>query len=80
MQYIINESNIDKRIDFYNYIMNNYKLKNMDYKKNMINSKYPFVVDFDKKIFWICSSITCLACSSQNNQIISIEDFKKMVK
>ncbi len=80
MQYIVNESNIDKRKEFYNYIMNNYKLKNMDYKDNMINNKYPFVVDYDNKTFWICSSITCLACASQNNQIISIEEFKKMAK
>lgn len=80
MQYIVNESNIDKRIDFYNYIMNNYKLKIMDSKKNMINNKYPFVVDFNEKNFWICSSITCLACASQNNQIISIDEFKKIVK
>ena len=80
MQYIINESNIDKRKEFYNYIINNYRLKNMDSKDNMINNKYPFVVDFDKKILWICSSITCLACASQNNQIISTEEFKKVVK
>ena len=80
MQYIVNESNIEKREYFYNYIVNNYKLKNMDYKANMINSKYPFVVDFDKKIFWICSSITCLACASQNNQIILIDEFIKIVK
>lgn len=80
MQYIVNESNIDKRKEFYNYIMNNYKIKNMDYKDNMINNKYPFVVDFDEKIFWICNSITCLACASQNKQIISIEEFKKRIK
>lgn len=80
MQYIVKESNINKREEFYDYIMNNYNLINIDSKKNMINNKFPFVVDFDEKIFWICNSITCLACASQNKQIISIEEFKKVVK
>ena len=79
MQYIVNESNIDKREAFYNYVMSNYELKNMDLKDNMVNDKFPFVVDFDEEIFWICSSITCLACASQNKQIKSIEEFKKIV-
>lgn len=78
MQYIVNESNIDKRKEFYDYIMNNYKLKNMKSKKKMIYDIFPFVVDFDEKIFWICNSITCLACASQNNQIISIDEFKSI--
>jgi len=80
MQYIVNESNIEKREYFYNYIVNNYKLKIIDSKKYMINNKYPFVVDFNEKNFWICSSITCLACASRNNQIISVEEFKKIAK
>lgn len=80
MQYIVNESNINKRKEFYNYIMNNYNLINMDSKKNMINNKFPFVIDFNENIFWICNSITCLACASQNNQIISIDEFKNLIK
>lgn len=80
MQYIVSESNIKKREKFYNFIMSNYKIKNMESKRHMINNEFPFVVDFDEKIFWICNSITCLACASYNKQIITIDEFKKRVK
>jgi len=43
----------------------------------MINSKFPFVVDFKRKDFWVCESITCCACAAQNGLIISFEEFIK---
>ena len=77
-QYMIGESNKEKREEFYNYIMSTYQLKVHDSKKEMINSKFPFVVDFKKKDFWICTSITCCAMATQNNKIITIEEFKSL--
>ena len=79
MQYIVNELNIKKREEFYNFLISKYKIKNKTSKYNMINNKYPFVIDLDKKTFWICDSITCLACASYNNKIITINEFNKGV-
>ena len=36
------------------------------------------VIDLDKNILWVCKSITCLACASQNNKIISLDNFIKL--
>ena len=79
-QFIISESDILKRNDFYNYITNNYSLKILyPFKKDkFINNIFPFIVDLKRKEFWICESITCLACAASNNKIITIEKFKKM--
>ena len=38
MQYIVSESDIKKREEFYHFIMSNYKIKNMESKRHMINS------------------------------------------
>lgn len=76
-QFIIQEQDINKRKYFYSYIQAKYKLKN-NIKNNMIdNTKYPIVIDFNEKSFWLCTSITCCACLYQNNKIISIKDFKE---
>ena len=81
-QYIIQESNKIKREEVYNYIKDNYKLKNKyPYKKEkFIESNFPFIVDFNEKIFWICDSITCCACAASNHQILTLEEFEIKVE
>ena len=77
-QYIVQESNKNKREKFYDYLKKIYGL-NTDYpytKKYFIESKFPFVIDFKNNNFWICNSITCCALASSNKLIISIEEFK----
>ena len=71
-QFIIQEPNHRKRIDFIKYILDKYPLQ------NRINSHYPIVLDFDKKELYLLESITCCACAAQNNQIISINHFKNI--
>ena len=80
-QYIIREGNINKRKEFYDYIMNKYNFSNIHYSKDsMINSKFPFVVDFKEKVFWVCESVSCCACAQQAGVIITIDEFKKISK
>ena len=78
-QYIVSESNILKRAYFYDYIINNYSLKILYpfEKEKFINSNFPFIVDLKRNEFWICESITCLACAASNKRIITIEKFKR---
>ncbi len=76
MQYIVQESDIDKRKEFFDYIVNNYPLDVHFPKEQMIYSNFPFIVDFDNNSFWVCESITCCACAAQNNRIITIDQFK----
>ena len=79
-QFIVSESDILKRNDFYDYIVNNYSLKILYplKKDKFINNNFPFIVDLKRKEFWIYESITCLACATSNNKIITTEKFKKM--
>ena len=80
-QFIIRESNIDKRKEFYDYIINKYNYRIVDFnREEMINSNLPFVVDHKDKVFWICKSISCLAIAVQNGLIITIDEFKKISK
>ena len=79
MQYIIREGNINKRKEFYNYIISNYNLKVIMPITKYYYSVFPFVVDFDEKNFWVCESITCCAAAAQNNRIITINDFFKYI-
>ena len=76
MQYIVKESDINKRIDFYNDILARYELKDL-LREFDIESGFPFVVDFDKKTLWVCNSITCLAAASQCGKIITIDEFEE---
>ena len=62
-QFIIKEYDKEKRRYFYNYIHEKYDLEDKMDSKYMIGSKYPFVVDLKGKILWVCTSITCLACT-----------------
>ena len=76
-QYIVAEKDKIEREKFYDYISNKYNLK-MSYpyaKGKFITSNFPFVVDFKENTFWICESITCLACASQSGKIITIDEF-----
>ncbi len=79
MQYIVNESDIDKRKEFYDYVVNNYSLEVHSSMERMIDSSFPFIIDFDQGTFWVCGSITCLACAAQRKRIITIDKFKERV-
>lgn len=76
-QYIIQESDKAKREEFYEYIINNFDLFVEFDKTHMINSSFPFVVDFKEKNFWVCESVTCCACASQKKRILTIKEFKE---
>ena len=78
-QFIVRESDLVKREDFYNYIINSYEL-NIWYpyeKAKFVNNKFPFVIDFKEKSFWICESITCCACAAQAKVMFTIDQFKE---
>ena len=81
-QYIVQEESIQKREEFFNYIMNNYNLI-LEYpyvKELFINNHFPFVVDFIDNTFWICESVTCCAAAASAGAIINSEKFKKLEK
>ena len=42
-------------------------------------SPFPLVIDLKKKIIYILESITCCAIASQNNRIITEENFKEII-
>lgn len=79
-QYIVQESNKEKREEFYEYIINNYDLFVESSKDYMIESNFPFVVDFKENNFWICNSVTCCACAAQKGKIIDVKKFKERVR
>jgi len=79
-QYIVKASSYLERALLYEYIHKKYKIKDMFFDKEyMCHSNFPFVVDFKKKKLYVIESISCCACAAQNNQIISIEEFRKNV-
>lgn len=81
-QFIVNESDLQKREEFYNYITDNYNLK-ISYpfdRERFINNNFPFVVDFEDESFWICESVTCCAAAASNHVIITIDEFKSMIR
>lgn len=49
-------------------------------ERKIINSSFPFVIDFIDNAFWICESITCCACAAQSGKILTIEKFKEIEK
>ena len=81
-QFTVNESDLKKREEFYNYIMKTYKLKRWYpfLKRKFIHNKFPFVVDFKDKSFWICESITCCAAAASRHAIFTIDEFKDMTR
>ncbi len=76
MQYIVAISDMDKRVDFYNDILKRYELQDL-LRESDIESGFPFVVDFDKKTLWVCTSITCLAAASQCGKIMTLDEFRE---
>ena len=81
-QFIVNESDIYKREEFYDYITNYYNIEISYpyYKEKFINNTFPFVIDFENNNFWICESITCCACASQAKIIYTIDEFKELTE
>ena len=81
-QFIVSEGDKGKRKEFYEYIMKTYKLKKHYpfFKIKFINSNFPFVVDFKESGFWVCESVTCCACAAQQHVMISIYEFKRIMK
>ena len=79
-QYIVQIHGLWERNAFYSYIINKYKLNTYYSREYMIKSSFPFVVDLCTNEFWVCESITCLACAAQNNNTISDEKFYDMLK
>ena len=78
-QYIISIPNKKKREQFISIIKQKYKLKFLLEEEYMINSNFPFIVDFKKKYFWVCESITCCSCAAQKGLILSFEQFKDIM-
>ena len=78
-QYIVTVEK-SRRVIFVNYIKDNYKLKIDRDIDSLLDSTFPFVVDFDKKILWICNSITCLAQASSHGKIIDEKQFVLQLK
>ena len=76
-QYMVHDSDIFNRNAFYEYIINKYNLLVRMERDKMIGSKFPFVVDFKDKSFWVCESVTCCACTAQKKKILTIDEFKE---
>lgn len=76
MQYIVSISDMDERIDFYNDILKRYELTDL-LRDGDIESRFPFVVDFNNNTFWVCTSITCLAAAAQCGKIMTIKQFRE---
>ena len=81
-QYIIQESNQERRKELINYVLNHYKIKRNhgQSKEYLLQSKFPLVLDLQEKYFFALESITCCAISSQKHQIITFDEFLKNVK
>ena len=81
-QFIVNAIGKEERKNFYEYIINTYKLEKHYpfFKRKFIKSNFPFVIDFKEKSFWVCDSITCCACAAKAKVIYTIDQFKSMVK
>ena len=78
-QFIVQGHGYLERALFYQYIHNNFKIKDMIDKEYMCHSNFPFVVDLKEKKLYILESITCCACASQAKKIININEFKECV-
>lgn len=77
-QYIVSVNGKKNRLDFYEYIITNYDIKDL-IDEELLDGNFPFVVDFKENIFWICNSVTCCACAAQNKQIINVKEFRNMI-
>ncbi len=79
-QFLIKEENIINREKFYNEMFDLGFRDNLFFKSksHIINSKFPFLVETNKKTLTVLESITCCAVAQQNNMIIDLEEFKKL--
>ena len=78
-QYFVSVNGKKKRESFYDFIITKYDIKDL-VEDELIDGPFPFVVDFDENIFYICNSITCCACAAQSKKIISEKEFKKRLE
>lgn len=79
-QYFVQEHGYYERAAFYDYIHNNFKVKDKFFNRDrMCTSNFPFVVDFSDNFLTVCESITCCALAAQRKRIISVDEFKKEV-
>ena len=70
----------NERKYLYNYLINNgFVSKEKKRKKYYIDNYFPYVIEPDNT-FWICDSITCLACASSKKLIKTLKDYMNMVK
>lgn len=70
----------NERKYLYNYLINNgFVSKEKKRKKYYIDIHFPYVIEPDNT-FWICDSITCLACASSKKLIKTLNDYMNMVK
>ncbi len=81
-QFIVKVAGKEERKEFYEYIMNIYKLEKWYpfFKKRFISNSFPFVVDFKEKSLWISESVTCCACAASQGVIYTVDQFKAMTK
>ncbi len=70
----------NERKYLYNYLINNgYVSKENKSKKYYIDNHFPFVIESDNT-FWICDSITCLACASSKKVIKTLNDYINVIE
>ena len=72
-QYIVNVKT-EEREEFISYLKK-LNLKGKYKNKEIINSKFPIVIDFNEKIYYLLESITCCAMASQSGKMISKDEF-----
>jgi hypothetical protein len=75
-QYIVKVKR-SRRKEFAKFIIDTYKLKPEKDLDKLIDTTFPFVIDFAIKKLWICNSISSLACASSHGLIITEEEFKE---
>ena len=79
-QYIVKCKDIDEKIKFYDFLINNGFEPIYKYDKNGdINNNFPFVIEADNT-FWVCKSITCCAAAVTCGIMISVEQFYDILK
>ena len=80
MQYIVNESNSLKRKELIDFITSKIVLRSYETYEELINSKFPIVLNFDDNTIWVCNSITSLVCAAQAHKILTLDELLKKYK
>lgn len=78
-RYIVQVKGINHRKEFINEMIEKYKLEATYNINDMSTSPFPFRIDFKEKTIITIESITGCAILSQNNQILSEENFKEIL-